>query len=213
MKIVEVSGDPRTIGRCTGEALREEIREHLAFPYVVDRADWEQRLPVFLSTLRRYLPDVLEEMEGTAQGANIPLDDILRLNLPMYPDELNITEGCTNIVFADGPDGPIWGKNNDGLVGEERRPACARLVRRKYGIPLLIFTFCGMVATTDGMNAEGLAVGHSSVGSVFQQSDDHVPIRLWAYEGMMHSRTTAEFVRHMISLPTRGKGYSILCVD
>jgi len=70
-----------------------------------------------------------------------------------------------------------------------------------------------MLATLDGMNAEGLAVGHSSVGSIFQQSDHHVPIGLWAYEGMMHSRDTAHFVRHMISLPTRGKGYSILCVD
>jgi hypothetical protein len=213
MKIVECCGDPRAIGRSTGEALREEIREHLAFPYIVDRADWERRLPVFLSTLKRHLPDVLEEMEGTAEGANVSPEDILRLNLPLYPDALNITEGCTNIAFAHGPDGPIWGKNNDGLPGQRRRPACARLVRRNDGIPLLIFTLCGMLATTDGLNAEGLAVGHSSVGSIFQQSDDHVPIRLWAYEGMMHSRTTADFVRHMTSLPTRGKGYSILCVD
>ncbi|MCK5118767.1 MAG: hypothetical protein KAQ78_04245, partial [Candidatus Latescibacteria bacterium] len=97
MKIVEVSGDPRTIGRCTGEALLGEIREHLAFPYSVDRADWERRLPVFLSTLKRHLPDVLEEMEGTAEGANVPSEEIFRLNLPMVPDALNITEGCTNI--------------------------------------------------------------------------------------------------------------------
>ena len=67
MKIVEVSGDPCTVGRCTGEALREEIREHLEFPYTVDRPAWEQRLPVFLATLKRYLPDVLEEIKGTAE--------------------------------------------------------------------------------------------------------------------------------------------------
>ena len=151
-------------------------------------------------------------MEGTAEGANIPLDDILRLNLPMYANELDL-EGCTNIAFAAGPDGPIWGKNNDGLAPEKKRPVCGRLVRRDNAIPILVFTFCGMVATTDGMNAEGVAVGHSSVGSVFQQSDHFVPIRLWAYEVMMHSRTTAEFVQQMASLPTRGKGYSILCVD
>lgn len=30
---------------------------------------------------------------------------------------------------------------------------------------------------------------------------------------MMHSRTTAEFIRHMARLPTRGEGYCILCVD
>ncbi len=214
MRIIEASGNPRVIGRCTGEALREDIRLHLEmYPPSSDRKSWEHRLPAFLATLKRYLPDVLDEMEGTAEGADVPLDDILRLNLPMYQNELDIAEGCTNIAFADGPDGPIWGKNNDGLAAEKRRPACGRLVRRNDGIPLLVFTFCGMVATTDGMNSEGLAVGHSSVGSIFQQSDHHVPIRLWAYEGMLRSRTTVDFVRHMASLPTRGKGYSILCVD
>ncbi|MBC8234956.1 hypothetical protein H8E77_35875 [bacterium] len=213
MKIIEVSGNPREIGRCTGEALRLEIQAHLEmFPLNSDRTNWEHRLPAFLEALRRYLPNVLDEMEGTAEGADIPLDDILRLNIPMYANELDL-EACTNIAFAGGPDGSIWGKNNDGLATDKRRPACARLVRRDDGIPVLIFTFCGMVATTDGMNAEGLAVGHSSVGSIFQQSDHHVPIRLWAYEVMMHSRTTADFVRQMASLPMRGKGYSILCVD
>jgi len=87
MKVIEASGDPRTVGRCTGEELREEIRKHLEFPYIVDRPVWERRLPVFLSTVKRYLPDVLEEMEGTAEGANLPLGDILRLNIPMVPDD------------------------------------------------------------------------------------------------------------------------------
>ena len=77
----------------------------------------------------------------------------------------------------------------------------------------MTFTFCGMIATTDGMNAEGVAVGHSSVGSVFQQSDRHMPIRLQAYDAMMRSRTTDDFVRLMTTAPLRGKGYSIVCVD
>jgi hypothetical protein len=107
----------------------------------------------------------------------------------------------------------VWGKNNDGLVAQRHLPPCARLIRRRGSIPLLTFTFCGMVATLDGMNAEGLALGHSSVGSIFQQSDRHVPIRLWGYEGMLSCRTTAEFVTHLSSLPGRDKGYSIVCVD
>jgi len=214
MKIVEVSGDARAIGRGTGEALRDEIARHIEmFPPIPNAEAWEARAPTFVNTLRAQLPAILEEMEGTAEGADQPLDQILALNLPMYPNENDIPEGCTNIAFADGPDGPIWGKNNDGGPPDDRRPACGRLVRRDDGIPLLIFTFCGMLATTDGMNAEGLAMGHSSVGSVFQQSDHHVPIRLWAYECMMRTRTTAEFVRELGAVPTRGKGYSILCVD
>ncbi len=214
MKVIEVSGSPREIGNLTGEALRDEIREHLAlFPPNIDRAVWAQRFPRFLETLKTHLPAVLAELEGTAAGADLPLDTIFQLNLPMYANELVVDEGCTNVVFSGGSDGPLWGKNNDGLAKDERRPPCARVIHRNDAIPMVNFTFCGMVATTDAMNAEGVAVGHSSVGSVFQQSDDFVPIRLWAYECMMQSRTTSEFVRRLSQLPTRGKGYSHVCVD
>lgn len=214
MQLVEASGTPRQIGHATGEALREEIRRHIElYPPLQNREEWERRLPTFLDALRRHVPAVLEEMEATAEGAALDRDLILALNLPMYANELVATEGCTNIAFAFGPDGPLWGKNNDGYAPGKQRPHCARLIRRNDGIPHVNFTFCGLVATLDGVNAEGLSVGHSSVGSVFQQSDHHVPIRLWGYEGMMRCRTTAEFVRHMAALPTRDKGYSILCAD
>jgi hypothetical protein len=214
MKVVEASGSAREIGRATGEALREDIREHLErHPFSGDPREWQRRLPRFLGALARHLPKVLEEMEGTAEGADVPLNTVSQLNLPLYPDSLCPEQECTNIAFAGGPDGPVWGKNNDGMSRDKRRPPCARVVRRDDGIPLVIFTFCGMLATTDAMNAEGVAVGHSSVGSIFQQSDDHVPIRLWAYECLMRSRSTVEFVRNLAGLPTRDKGYSHVCVD
>ena len=214
MQIVEACGDARTVGRITGEATRQEIREHLeAFPPVTNRAEWDQRKGAFVEALRSIVPLVYDEMQGMAEGAACSFDDILALNCPLYNNDNDPREGCTNIAFASGPDGPVWGKNNDGYAPGESRPPCGRLVRRKDGIPLIVFTFCGMVATTDGMNAEGLAMGHSSVGSIYQQSDHFVPIRLWAYECMMRTRTVAEFLRHFASRPTRDKGYSILCVD
>ncbi|MFP3905154.1 MAG: hypothetical protein ACLFWB_12990, partial [Armatimonadota bacterium] len=58
-----------------------------------------------------------------------------------------------------------------------------------------------------------VAVGHSSVGSLFAQSAHHVPIRLWAYEGLFASRNARDFIRHMCALPTFGKGYASLLVD
>ena len=214
MKIIEASGSGREVGRITGEALREEIHYHVElYPPEVSDEEWERRFARFLPVLERHLPEVLEEMAGTAEGADIPLETIYKLNLPLYADSLYPEQECTNVVFSGGPDGPIWGKNNDGNSRQHPRPAHGRLVRRDDAIPTVVFTFCGMVATTDGMNAEGVAVGHSSVGSIYQQSDDYVPIRLWAYECLMHSRSTRELVRKMSSLPTRGKGYSHACVD
>ena len=214
MKLVEASGDARTIGRITGEALREEIREYCELVKLNARMpDWNDHWPIIRETLEREVPMCLEEMEGTAEGANLPLETIVKINVPSYGTALDLPQECTNIGFSAGPDGPIWGKNNDGGAPGKQRPPCARLIHRDDGIPHVNFTFCGMVATLDGMNAEGVAVGHSSVGSVFQQSDHLPPIRLWAYEGMMSCRTTGEFVRHMTTLPLRGKGYASVVAD
>ena len=216
MKLVEVSGDGRSIGRQTGEALRDEIRQMIEVWKIPDRhRDWERTWPIIRGALERYVPLVLEEMEGTAEGSSVPLDLIIKLNVPMYNfvPALDLPGECTNIAFATGPDGPIWGKNNDGGPPGGQAPPVARLIRRNGGIPQLNFTFCGMVGTLDAMNAEGLAVGHSSVGTVFGQSDHFVPIRLWGYEAMFHCRTTAEFVRFMASVPLRGKGYASVVAD
>ena len=48
MKVIEVSGSPREIGNLTGEALREEIREHLAlFPPKIDQRCLGTAVPTF----------------------------------------------------------------------------------------------------------------------------------------------------------------------
>lgn len=214
MKLVEASGDARTIGQITGEALRDEIREYIEVVQLEQRhSDWEQRWPATEQALRRYVPQVLEEMEGTAEGADLPLETILKINVPGYKRDNDPPQECTNVAFSAGPDGPIWGKNNDGGEPGKQAPPVARLVRRNDGIPQLNWTFCGMLATIDGLNAEGVAVGHSSVGSLLGQSAHHVPIRLWAYEGLFRSRSAADFIRHMCEIPTFGKGYSSLLVD
>lgn len=212
MKVVECWGGPRELGRQSGEALREEIAENLANERRPNPDVWARRLPVFLETTRRYLPDVLEEMEGLAEGADIAAEDVYRFNFPLWNNELD-TEGCTNLVFAGGPDGPVWGKNNDGLRATPLKRSAVRYVKPTSGIPQVVVGHAGRVGSTDGMNAEGLAVGHSSVGSVFQQSDQHPFIRLWEYVVRFRCATVPEFVRCMTELPLHGKGFSIVCVD
>ena len=214
MKTIECSGTHREMGRQAGEQLRDEIARHVERRKRLSQPGFEQELPGYLSVLRRELPDVLEEMDGVAEGANIAARDIYLLNFTRYPDSLNVAEeGCTNIAFVATPDGPAWGENNDLEAPAERLPQCVRIVRPARGIPLIMISRAGMVAAMDGMNAEGLCLGNSSVGSVFQQSREHVCIRMLGYAAMLHSRNVSGFVRRMTSRPTRGKGYSMLCLD
>ena len=141
MKIIECEGSPQSLGEQTGD-LREEIREHISLRPMRDWPQWERRAPLFLDTLKTGLPRVLDEMLATVRAADVSEREILRLNLPLYPHRLTALsaaspstaptdapaaaasapgEGCTNFVFSDGPDGPVWGKNND-----ERRSKSSR---------------------------------------------------------------------------------------
>jgi isopenicillin-N N-acyltransferase like protein len=212
MRVIECSGNPREIGRQTGEALREEIRSHLELIPRRESADLVSQMNAALKVLNRKVPEIVEEMAGIANGAAVSVDEIHRINIPLGPDELRaMDDTCSNVAFASGPDGPILGKNNDGLG--IRRPVYLKKMRSQKGVPIVAFPFAGWVGTASGMNAEGLAIGSSSVGSVLQRSYRHVPLRFWSYLVMQRCRTAAEYIEAMTERPLRGKGFSLLCVD
>jgi hypothetical protein len=217
MRIIDAAGSFYEIGRQTGDALREEIRHHLELRQLADQlVDPVQarRLRRFVEITRSQLPELYAELEGTAVGADLPLDHLAALNMPLqFNTELD--DDCTNIGFAAGPDGPVHGKNNDGKYADRQKqnPIVCRRIRPDHGIPCVTLTFAGWLGFGDGMNAAGLAMGHSSVGSVFQQSADHVQVRLWAHWGMLTCRSSAAFAAHMAARPTRGKGYAWVVVD
>ena len=220
MKVVEVAGSGLEMGRQAGEATREEIAHCLAIRPLKNIDALRKRLPRLIESTRRYAPDVLDEMAGIAEGSNQPLEQIYGINFLLFDDSLNVCDddassggGCTNIVFAHTPDGPILGKNNDGEAIEMRRPSYIKVARPRHGIPHIVATHVGWAGMVDGMNAEGVAIGHSSVGSVFQQSDDMVGIRPWGYLSQRQAKTTAQTVAHFAELPLRGKGYAMVCVD
>ena len=211
MDIVECRGNPREIGRQTGEALRKEIRNHLEL--IPKRGDMQpNRLAAAVAVLEKEIPAIVGEMTGIAEGADVPVDEIHRINIPLGLNELSvIDETCSNVAFAGGPDGPMLGKNNDGMG--IRRPVYVKKMAPAHGIPVVAFPFAGWVGTASGMNAEGLSIGSSSVGSVLQRSRKYVPLRFWSYLAMQRCRNTGEYVEAMTERPLRGKGFSLLCVD
>ena len=216
MKVIECRGGHREMGRQAGEALREEIRFQVQRWAAPANPTIDARTATMIDAARRHVPHLLEEIDGMVEGAGVPAELLYAINFPRYGNELDACGGCTNVVFgadAGSRHGAIWGKNNDGEALGKRRPACVKLVRPENGIPVAIVTHCANVAVTDGMNAEGVAVGHSSVGSAFQQSDHHVNFRLLSYDALLKTRTTGEFAAHMAALPTHEKGYAGVCVD
>ncbi|MHC4884382.1 MAG: C45 family peptidase, partial [Planctomycetota bacterium] len=145
--------------------------------------------------------------------ADLPLDDIHLLNFKLWDRQID-DEGCSNLVFTRGPDGPVLGKNNDGLYRKESlKEMAVRIIRPEHGIPQINFTYAGCVACIDGLSDVGIATGSSSVGSIFQQSDHHPYIRLYEYQVRQRARTLREYVEQMTALPLHGKGFGIVAVD
>lgn len=224
MKVVECRGSHERIGRAMGEGLREEIRAHINGFVLRSAEELVLEIVRFQTSLEAHVPGVLEQMVGMAAGADVSVEEILALNLPQgvgAGDALDV-QGCTNVVFGDGPDGPLWGKNNDGAYpphpgpvvnASGRRPAAVLKLYPDDGVPALCVTFCGWLSGADMLNAEGVAVGHSSVGSRLQQSRSHVSILQWMYHAMLTVHSAAEYAQTMVSRPTLGKGFSQAIVD
>ena len=87
---IEVSGSPRAMGRGIGEAAREEVRGFCEIalervqkttPITRERAiNVARRSAEFAE---RYSADMMEELRGTAEAANVSIDELMLLQVSM----------------------------------------------------------------------------------------------------------------------------------
>lgn len=126
---ITASGSPRELGRQLGELAREEIRgfcevalERVNRTVKISRErayDIARRSGVFAE---EYRPDLMQELQGTAEAADVTLDDLLMLQVRnQYQPEQ--AEGCTSVSFAPAAgvrSGPIVAQtwDNDPALDE-----------------------------------------------------------------------------------------------
>lgn len=208
MRIVECRGTARDMGRQYGEQAREDILANVEL--------WgEPRFPAtpdFVNGVRRvfaaHAPEVLEEMEGIAEGAGVSFASIALMNQQNNFTAHMPSPGCTTIGMRHIP---IIGKNND-IVYDGRR----YVVRKCYpesGIPTIHVIHAGWLSGQDGMNAEGLACVHNSAGSRFDRTGDRIDVRPWGHRLLATCRMTAEYLKGLGAVPLTGKGFNIGLAD
>lgn len=112
MKRLTLSGTPREIGRQHGEQGKAEIRQSLETYAKLfqgyQQIGWDEvrrRALVHLQAIKAYDSDLIEEMEGIAEGANLPFADILALNARSEialtgREETAFNDGCTSIGLS-----------------------------------------------------------------------------------------------------------------
>ncbi len=211
LKLVECTGAPFEMGYQYGEQAREEIQRYLELQRQhLNTACIDNFARNVKQILQSFLPDVLEELKGIAEGSQADLNEILSVN---YVDTFGDNpERCTPIILRNSSDGTIVAKNNDAPMQEEN-PFIIRKCVPKQGIPFIQVTYAGWLSGLDMINAEGLANTHGSVGSVFDKTGKRVDIRLSAYNVMQNCKTTEEFIQNINRFPLTGKGFNIAVGD
>lgn len=162
---IEVAGLPRELGRQIGEAAKEEMRGFcdVALSLVnktvrVSRTSAAEVVAAALKSAEQYAPDMLEEIRGMAEGAGLPVEEIMLLQVrnQLQPDA---DSGCTSLALADERQdrgcrlvAQNW--DNDPAL----QPFTVVLTRRPTGKPALMnVTQAGLIAYI-GLNDAGIGV-------------------------------------------------------
>jgi len=228
---IEANGTPRQIGRCVGEAARSLIADGLAFyeehhhemgPLTFTEA--QEAVLKYLPVTRRCIPQVLEELEGMAEGAGVPLPKLLVPNLgeeltcnddpaadpggpvPLAHGRRRSRGHCTTVAITAGGR-RIVAHNEDWFAGDADKSVVLRLTT-DGGIRILAVSSAHLVPAT-GISSHGIASGANTVFS--NDTRIGVPnnlLRRWVLEA-----ATLEEARERCLLPDRARGSNHLFGD
>lgn len=161
--ILHLSGKPYELGLQHGQRLKEAIAYNVK-RVVDDRILANQEHPQIKSFLAQlpevltYVPDAyMDELKGLSDGAGIPLDKILILNL--FPEMFHCI-GLT-VTGEAAKEGKLYHvRVLDYSAGVGLQDTAVLLVVQPEGkIPFLNMSYAGFIGTVTGMNAEKIALG------------------------------------------------------
>jgi hypothetical protein len=179
LRLVLADGAPRARGQAIGRALRGEIAAHAAawrgsieVPGGGDGADYVASLlreTDFTPAIRQWTPDLLAEVEGVADGAGLPADEVYALQLldeewayrARRAAALRTPDKCSSFALAAGAGGdgaPAWIGQNMDLGGyTDGFQVMLRIGADGQHPAALVFSTAGMIGLM-GVNEAGLGV-------------------------------------------------------
>lgn len=185
-----------------GTRLREDgvvIESGLTFSMTPQRREFASRcLPLYA----RYFPQILEELQGVADGQGIPVQTLQAILFPLYCFPLS--PHCTCFAFPTG-DGAVFGRNSDFLPRFEA--AYANCLYQLEGVLPFNGNTTAFLQMEDGVNGKGLAVGLTFVPSLLGRPEGQALVRPGLHAGMLvrylleRCRTVEEALEALAELP------------
>ncbi len=180
LPVIELGGSPRERGQAHGEAFRDLVHkvydDHFAYvlhqpegkPHSLTR-DWcLQWAREHIPHMRDYAPDLFEEVEGIAEGANMMVEEVVFLNgfldifdwsSPTFQEHrLSQSGGCTSFGVSGRAMGgkAVIGQNYDWTSFHQQGAILLR-VKSNSAPEALLYTTAGVVGCA-GINGAGIAV-------------------------------------------------------
>jgi isopenicillin-N N-acyltransferase like protein len=225
-KVLYLTGSPYEQGKQLGRGAAEEIRENMQraarFRDEVaagrDQADYHALTRKNERWVSTVYPELLDELSGIAEGANVDYGELLSMNLNTHISHVySATLACTQ-VLATGPataDGKTYiGKTRDLSKG----PLLAVLLHREYDDGTFINEVhtAGRMTIPDGVNQYGVSVTCSGQWSPRVKVDlrraDSAWMTLNLQIALREAKTTAEAIEILREQP-RASGMQVLVAD
>ncbi len=171
LPLLEVSGSPTERGQAHGETFKDLIRDLVTvnFEDMVHGTQGyltKERVYEIVSTYagpnRDYAPHLFEEMEGIAEAADVPAEDLLALNgfleLHDYYSDAFMVSGCTSFMVpgSTSGEGALIAQNYD-LSSIYAAAAILVKVKNDHAPDALFYTSAGMLGCA-GVNDAGIGV-------------------------------------------------------
>lgn len=176
MLIIETSGSWGAMGEEVGRTFSEALRRCMDryCPWLLsDPAAHRRAIRSVRALLEKVCPELLEETEGLARGAD--LDPDITLGYRFFNEvRERIREGCSVIYLAESEVGPLLGRNCDLSPTFDAEIQLCRICRPETGPDRLTTTYLGMAGGV-GLNESGLGIGGASAHTPKRYGDEGLP--------------------------------------
>ena len=225
-KTLYLTGTPYEQGKQLGQGAAAEIRENMrrAFDFRErvaagrDQADYHALTRQNERWVSKVYPELLDELSGIAEGANVDYGELLSMNLNTHISHIySATLACTQVLATGSAtaDGKTYiGKTRDLSKG----PLLAVLLHRKYddGSYINEVHTAGRMTIPDGVNQYGVSVTCSGQWSPRVKVDLRRASSAWMTLNLQivlrEAKTTAEAIEILREQP-RACGMQVLVAD
>jgi len=202
---VELSGTPYEMGFQHGKALRPLVDAFVK--YDLRRHSYKKPVSLdlddMLNRINNYAPSLIEEIRGIADGADIPFDIMVELNI-------RINYFCTCIAFTTSENGPVLGKNLDFYAYAFQ---VLFTVKPETGYEMLTVGAAGSPASYGGLNRAGLAMGHAAIVLTDARDKGNLPVTLLRRQALQYCATVPEAIAYLSEHDPWQIGDNIMFLD